>query len=396
MITVEEADEIIRHQCRSFGNEIVPLEMSLGRILAEDIKADRDLPPFNRVTVDGIAIRYGAFKNGTNTFKIKATQSAGDAPEDLENDDECIEIMTGASLPLSADTVIRYEDIEMRAGLAVLNINKITEGQNIHLRGKDKKAGETVASVGTLITPALIAMAASTGEAELRVRKLPTAVIISSGGELVEVEQTPLPYQIRRSNNYMVKSILQQSLINADMIHVPDNQNIIEDKLKYCLDNYDVILLSGGVSMGKFDYVPAALKELNVQKLFHKVQQRPGKPFWFGKHQNGTLVFAFPGNPVSTCMCVYRYFLPWLNLCIGKQETVVKAILNKAVTFNLPLKYFIQVKLKWDANCRLVANPIEGNGSGDFANLTDIDAFMELPLEKDKFEAGETYPIFKF
>ena len=396
MITVEEAEKKINEQAKDYGAEIVPLEISLGRVLAENLKADRDLPPFNRVTMDGIAINYDSMIKGVSAFKIKETQAAGDIPIELEHDNECVEIMTGAVLPKSANTIIPYEDLEIRAGLAALNRDDIKKGQNIHYQGKDKKAGEIVATTGTIITPALIALAASIGESELRVKKLPKVVIISSGNELVEVEQTPSPFQIRRSNDYMVKGILQQNLIDADMLHIPDSKQIIDDKLKHCVDNYDVILLSGGVSMGKFDYIPDALESLKVERLFHKVQQRPGKPFWFGKHQSGALVFAFPGNPVATFLCVYRYFFPWLNKCIGKHETVGKAILNKAVTFNFPLKYFMQVKLSWDTDCRLIANPIEGNGSGDFANLTDTDAFIELPSEKNKFEIGKSYKVWRF
>ena len=396
MITVEEAEKIIQGQVKDYGAEILPLELSPGRILAENLKADRDMPPFNRVTMDGIAITYKSLESGISRFHIKAIQAAGDNPVEIQIENECIEIMTGAMLPQSADTVIRYEDLELGNGVATVLIKDIKQGQNIHYQGKDKKAGEWLASSGTLITPALIAVAASIGESELRVKKLPKVVIISSGDELVEVEQTPLPSQIRRSNNYMIKGIIQQNLINADMLHVPDNQGLIADKLKHGIDNYDVILLSGGVSMGKFDFIPQALEKLKVEKLFHKVQQRPGKPFWFGKHNNGTLVFAFPGNPVSTFMCIYRYLIPWLNASVGKVSHNINAVLNKDVNFQFPLKYFMQVKLSYDENCRLIADPAEGNGSGDFANLYDTDAFMELPVEKDKFVKGEIFKVWRF
>ncbi len=397
MITVEEAEKIILAQAADYGAEIIPFELALGRVLAENIKADRDLPPFDRVTMDGIAVNYSAIESGISTFKIKATQAAGDEPVDIEEHDDCVEIMTGAMLPGSADTIIRYEDLELRAGLATLVTNEIKRGQNIHYKGKDKKQDEIVASIGQFITPALISMVASVGETELRVRKLPRVVILSSGDELIEVDQTPSPYQIRRSNNYTVKAVLKQHHIEADMLHLPDNPEIIKKQLKNCLENYDVLLLSGGVSMGKFDHIPKALEELNVEQLFYKVQQRPGKPFWFGKHNKGPLVFAFPGNPVATFMCLHRYFLPWLSASLDiKQKPPLRAVLNNRVSFHHPLKYFLQVKLHNNEYCQLVATPVEGNGSGDFANLTDTDAFMELPLERNEFKKGEVFKIYPF
>ena len=397
MITVEEAEKIILAQATDYGAEIVPFELALGRVLAENIKADRDLPPFNRVTMDGIAVNYDAIAAGISTFKIKATQAAGDEPVDIEEHDECVEIMTGAMVPASADTIIRYEDLELRAGLATLVTHELKRGQNIHYKGKDKKHNDQVAGIGQVITPALISMVASVGETELRVKKLPRVVIISSGDELVDVDQTPSPYQIRRSNNYTVKAVLQQHHIEANMLHLPDDSEIIKKQLKTCLENYDILLLSGGISMGKFDYIPKALEELHVEQLFYKVQQRPGKPFWFGKHNKGPVVFAFPGNPVATFMCLHRYFLPWLNASTGKEsQPAMRAVLNNRVSFNHPLKYFIQVKLHQNEYCQLVATPIEGNGSGDFANLTDTDAFMELPAERNEFKKGEVFKVWSF
>ncbi|MDB5090164.1 MAG: molybdopterin molybdenumtransferase MoeA, partial [Mucilaginibacter sp.] len=204
-------------------------------------------------------------------------------------------------------------------------------------------------------------------------------------------------YQIRRSNNYTVKAVLKQHHIEADMLHLPDNPEVIKKQLKTCLENYDVLLLSGGVSMGKFDHIPHALEELKVEQLFYKVQQRPGKPFWFGKHDKGPVVFAFPGNPVATFMCLHRYFLPWLNASLGKeQKPPLRAVLNDRVSFHHPLKYFLQVKLHNNEYCQLIATPVEGNGSGDFANLTDTDAFMELPLERNEFKKGEVFRITAF
>lgn len=399
MITVEKADKIIQAEQRDYGAEIMPFELTLGRVLAENIKADRDLPPFNRVTMDGIAVNYSAIENGVSSFHIKAVQAAGDQPVEVTETDHCIEIMTGAALPSSLDTIIRYEDIEIRGDLASLVIDQkfIKKGQNIHIKGRDKQKDDIVATLGQLITPAIISLVASVGESELRVKKLPRVVIISSGDELVEVEQTPLIYQIRKSNNYTVKAVLQQHNIEASMMHIPDDPEITKSLIRQCLQNYDVLILTGGISMGKFDYIPKALEELQVEKLFHKVKQRPGKPFWFGKHNNGLVVFAFPGNPVATFMCLHRYFLPWLQSTLElKAKSPAYAILENDVIFQPELKYFLQVELNLNNEGRLIATPVEGNGSGDFANLAGTDAFMELPLEKNKFKKGEVYRIWQF
>src|SRR3569833_389136 len=276
MTTVEQAGKLIRAEVRDFGTESVPFEQAVGRALAEDIRADRDLPPFNRVTMDGIAISYTGIENGLTAFQIKATQAAGDIPISIESPDECIEIMTCASLPVSGDTFIPYEHIEIKDGVATLLNVLAKKGQNLHLKGADKRQGDMVASAGQLISPAIISVAASVGKAELLVRKLPKVVVVSSGDELVDIDVQPSEIQIRKSNSYTIQAVLNQHNLQADLLHIPDNPDITREKIGYCLQNYHVILMTGGISMGKFDYIPKALEELQVKTIFHKVSQRPG------------------------------------------------------------------------------------------------------------------------
>ncbi|RFZ94094.1 molybdopterin molybdenumtransferase MoeA [Mucilaginibacter conchicola] len=397
MIAVQEAENIILSQVTNYGEELLPFEQALGKVLAEDIITDRDLPPFNRATVDGIAVSYVAIVNGLNTFRIKATQAAGQEPVSIDEPDECIEIMTGAALHASVDTMIRYEDIIIADGVATININDIKRGQNIHLKGKDKLNGDVIAKSGRMINAAVVSLAASVGKTSLSVKRVPKIVVISSGDELVDAADIPSEYELRRSNNYTIKAILKTQGIDADMMHMPDDKAIIDIKLLGCLQTYDVILLTGGISMGKYDYIPQALEDAGVTKLFHKVAQRPGKPFWFGRHANGKFVFAFPGNPVSVFMCMYRYFLPWLNQSLGlPKELPVYARLSNDFTFTVPLQFFLQVKLNFTNDGILMATPIEGNGSGDFANLADADAFIELTAEQSNFKAGEVFHVWKF
>jgi molybdopterin molybdotransferase len=397
MTTVEQAEKLIQEQVQDFGTEIISFEAALGRSLAKDIRADRDLPPFNRVTMDGIAINYQSIEKGTSSFRIKATQTAGDNPVDIDQPDECIEIMTGAALPFSVDTVIPYENINIDNGVASIIANNIVKGQNLHLKGADKKQGGIVITKGQLIIPALIGIIASVGKTELLVKKLPKVVVISSGDELVNVDEQPSPTQIRKSNSYTIQAVLHQYNVHADLLHIPDDPAVTKEKLTYCLNNYDAILMTGGISMGKFDYIPKALDKIGVETIFHKVSQRPGKPFWFGKHDKGVLVFAFPGNPVATFMCLHRYFLPWLNSSQGLSEKpIVYGVLGCNFTFKPDFQYFLQVKLKFSDKGQIIAEPIAGNGSGDFANLADTDAFMELPKERDEFKQGEAFRIWPF
>lgn len=396
MATVAEADQIVLSTTSDFGTEKIRFTESLGRVLAEDIPADRDFPPYNRVTMDGIAIRYAAFEKGIRSFKVIAVQAAGDNPVEISSDDECVEIMTGAALPASVDTVIRYEDLKMQQGTATIVIDVITPSQNIHFKGNDKKQHEVVVTANQFINPAIINMAASTGKSELMVRKLPRIVIISTGDELVEVDEAPSPFKVRRSNNYAVQAVLQQYCLNPSLLNIPDDPVITKEKIRDCIGNFDVIILSGAVSVGQFDYVPKALEELSVKKLFHKVKQRPGGPFWFGQHENGMIVFALPGNPVSTFMCLHRYFLPWLQASWNVKQEKQFAVLNEDFVFNPPLQYFLQVKLATDQEGRWLATPAMGNGSGDFANLVEMNAFMELPLERNSFAKGEVFRIWKF
>ncbi|MFL5731325.1 MAG: molybdopterin molybdotransferase MoeA [Cytophagaceae bacterium] len=396
MITVEEAWKIIEACKREYGAEMVPVEKALGRVLAEDLQADRDFPPYNRVAMDGIALSFSSFENGNRIFKIKAVQGAGEKAIDITDSGECIEVMTGAVSPASTDTVVRYEDLEIKDGQARILAEHVKKGQNIHTKGKDKKQGEVLVPAGQMVSSSVISLAASVGKAELMVKKLPRMVIVSSGDELVEIHENPLPYQIRSSNDYAIRAVLQPYGASPDMLHIPDDPELSVQKISECIEKYDVILLSGGVSMGKYDYIPQALEKLSVSKLFHKVLQKPGKPFWFGRHGNGALIFAFPGNPVSVFMCVHRYLLPWLNACLGIAQPPMMAELQKDFSFPSSIQFFMLVKLELNEQGKLIAWPLEGNGSGDFVQVAGAHAFMELPLKENIFHKGQLLRVWPF
>jgi molybdopterin molybdotransferase len=280
LLTTQQAFEIILAHAGHFGEEEVALESALGRVLREPLLADRDFPPFPRVTMDGIAIAFQAFAERQSTFFIEGIQAAGAPQLQLSNPAHALEVMTGAILPAGTDTVIRYEDLNITDGIAQVQIEDIRAGQNIHTRGSDRQAGQEITAAGRLIGAAEIGVAATVGKTALRVARLPRVLIVYTGDELVEVDAVPLPHQIRVSNAYTIQALLSPWGIGADRLHIADDLVRTKEALQEALERYDVLLLSGGVSEGKYDYVPRALSELGVRQLFHKV--RSGRASRFG------------------------------------------------------------------------------------------------------------------
>lgn len=390
-IPYQKALHILGEHATAFPIETRPLSKSIGYCLAEDLVADRAFPPFDRVTMDGIAIANHVFEKGIRKFPIEAVAPAGSPQRTLQNPEGCIEVMTGAILPKNTDTVIRYEDLSIEEGVAVINLEELQFRQNIHFKGIDLQKGSVVVPKGTLISSAEINIAAAVGKPELSVRKLPKTVIISTGDELVDVDQTPELHQIRRSNVYGIQSTLKTWGVEADLRHLQDDKVAMEKSIAGLLQTYDLLIFTGGVSKGKFDYLPEVLESLNITKHFHKIQQRPGKPFWFGSNQDGKKIFALPGNPVSSFVCIYIYLKYWLDRCLDQNTPPLYVSLKKDVQFTPDLVYFLEAKLESRPDGTLLAEPIKGNGSGDFANLVKTDGFLILPQEKSEFKKGEVY-----
>jgi len=394
MISVQEAQKIVLKNSLDFGSEKIPFIKSVGRVLKEDILADRDFPPFNRVSMDGIALDYTSFKNGERAFFIEGIQPAGSPQISLSNNKNCIEVMTGAVLPANTNVVIRYEDVLIEHGIAKIQIEEVSYFQNIHEKGKDRKEGDILIQKNKLIAASEIGVLATVGSSKVMVAKQPKVMIISTGDELVGVNETPLDHQIRMSNVYTLVSLLDRLHVSSKTDHISDDKPILKKKIKEYLKEFDVLLFSGAVSKGKFDFLPEVFKELGVEKLFHKVSQRPGKPFWFGQMKTCRL-FAFPGNPISTFANCLAYFYPWYFKSLGVNTTEETAILTENVSFKPNLTYFLQVKLT-HKNGHLLATPIKGNGSGDLASLVNSDAFIQLPKDKNEYKKGENYPIIRY
>lgn len=400
MISVEEAQNIIGSLSPDWGQREVKLELAMGEVLAQDIYADRDFPPFDRVTMDGIAVSHEAFEQGRREFRVQETQLAGVPAVVLINKQSAIEIMTGAILSHGCDLVIRYEDLEFfeqdTEKWVRINVASADRWKNVHKQASDQKTGACLINKGVVITAAEVAIMATVGCSEVTVVRKPKVAIVSTGDELVDVASNPLPHQIRKSNSVAMQASLNQLSFPCDLFHLLDDKEELFQKIDEILTSYDLILLSGGVSKGKADYLPEILTALGVEKLFHRIAQRPGKPFWFGAQPEGPQVFAFPGNPISTYMCFRVYFLPWLLSNLGRETVRRSARLMEDFAFKPDLGYFLQVKSRINDLGEIQVWPTTGNGSGDLANLAQSDAFIYLSADKSLFEAGQLYEYYSF
>ena len=399
MLTPAEAEALIQRHLTCLPIESLPLAQCIGSVLRENIYAERDQPPFDRVTMDGIAIDSSAWRDGRRSFPVLDVQAAGDAPRRLSQADGCVEVMTGAVLPHGCDCVIPFEQIEMRAGSAAVRAGvEIGAGLNIHRRGTDGRQGELLLKAGIVLRAPEIAVAASAGMSRVRVSGQPAVMVVSTGNELVEPGEPILAHQIRRSNAYAVAALLRQrgfSRVGDD--HLPDDRDSLRASLRLHLDTHEVLIMSGGVSKGRYDLVPQVLTELGVTTVFHRIAQRPGKPMWFGVTGGGRSVFALPGNPVSTLVCLVRYVLPALYDAMGLLAPRLERIaLAEAVQFDAALSSFVPVEVSYDEWGRPWAHPRALNTSGDFTALAGSDGFVELPCGPNTFPKGFVTRLYRW
>jgi len=403
VISVSEAHRIIGEQFSQLPVRVedTSIEWAKQSVSTTDFVADRDLPPFNRVAMDGIAIRFSAMNTGRRSFRVAALQLAGKPPCTLEDPSACIEVMTGAVLPDGTDTVIRYEDLSIHEHVATLHQSvDVKSGQNVHLRGSDRRQGETLLPAGMSLASTHWAIAATVGGNNVKTKCMPRVTIIGTGDELVAVGVKPLPHQIRASNVYAVAAALRDiGVLEIRMQLAADDEQDLKEKLAAACESSDICIITGAVSAGKVDLVPAALKHIGAQELFHKVAQRPGKPLWFGTvPQSQTIVFGLPGNPVSTLACTYRYVIPAIQQHFGSAQSARKlhAELTADVDFSLgeTMSLFQPVKVNFREDARIVCTPVRNIGSGDLGSLGISDGFVELKQGKTKFLSGEVVPLY--
>lgn len=387
----QEARKVTLAQTFEWGEEHVPLAEAGGRILAEPLRTDRPQPPYDRVTMDGVAINYAGYTTGQRSFPVAGVVAAGAEPLGLTNPLHCLEVMTGAVMPPGTTTVIRYEDL-VREGNNFRLPDGVLDAKNIHRRGSDAEEGEVLLAPGAIIGGAAINLLAGCGYAEVLVKCLPRVAIIATGDELVGVGEAPLPHQIRMSNLFHLRHQLATTGIKASVHHLVDDKAVLNEAISKLLAENDVLIFSGGVSKGKYDFLPEVLAALGVRKLFHRVAQRPGKPIWVGR-TDGAMVFGLPGNPVSSLTGLLAYVGPFLRTNLGITERLQARALATDFFFNKDLTLFQVAAI--DPATQLV-HPVTNAGSGDASSMLRADGLLVLPRERSTFTAGETFPFIPF
>jgi molybdopterin molybdotransferase len=399
MPTPAEAEALVRDRVSRLPVESRPLASLAGAVLAESVRAERDQPPFDRVTMDGIAIASVAWRGGRRRFRIAGVQAAGQPPLTIAEPGDCLEVMTGAVLPSGADCVVPVELVKTVDGHAELDGTAVVEPfANVHTRGLDCREGDMLLARGTRLGGPELAVLASAGLPRAQVHSDPRIVLISTGDELVEPGEPIEGWQIRRSNTYAMRGALALrgfSRIAED--HLPDDPQVLRDRLATQLATHDVVVLTGGVSMGRFDHVPRALRDVGVEEVFHKVSQRPGKPMWFGVAPEGQAVYGLPGNPVSALVCLVRYVVPGLLAAIGAGAEPRDAVpLGAPFRVRPALSFFLPVQIERSPTLGHVAMPKPTRGSGDFISLLGTDGFVELPPGPADYPAGQLATFFRW
>lgn len=393
MIELEEALEIVLSQVKLVSSEKIDILSSLSRTLAEDVYADFDIPGFDRAAMDGYAVlskdTNSASKKKPVILEVIANVPAGYSTEKVVKSGRAVRIMTGAPMPKGADAVVMVEDTEKEEEKVKI-FRKVTCKENVSFAGEDVKRGELILSQGSLIRPAEVAMLASLGKENVLVKIKPRVAIISTGDELVEVGRTLQKGEIYDSNSY---ALFSQVLSSGGE---PHRLGIARDKRENLLArieeglSYQLLLLSGGVSVGDYDLVTDALKKAGVKMLFWKVAVKPGKPTFFGARK-GTLVFGLPGYPVSSMVNFENLVRPAIFSMLGRddwQRIRVKAILKEAVSSRGRRKKIIRVKLVKEGD-KYLAVPATSQESSVLKSMVWADSFLILPKEVERIEKGE-------
>lgn len=398
-IDIDAAEALIRASIPPRPMTRVPLAAAAGEILREPVVAERDQPPFDRVTMDGFALRHRAFAAGRRSYTVVATQAAGEPASTVGSDAACVWIMTGAALPADADTIVPVERTRRDGDVVTIEDGYTpVAGQFIHRTGSDHRAGEQLLGPGLKLGPPEMAVLTIGGRADVAVASRPAIAVVSTGDELVDVGEPLTTFRIRSSNDRAVVAALAGAgFRQVSRQRLPDDPAVLERELRALWAEHDVLVLSGGVSLGEFDYVPRTLAALGVRVVFHKVRQRPGMPFWFGITADRRPVFALPGNPVSTLVCLVRYVIPALVASLGATPgPVVRVPLAAEVRFEPDLGYFLPVVLAFGDDGSVRATPRPTNTSGDFVALAGTDGFVELPRGGKVFPAGYAARFFRW
>jgi|ERR1019366_3636073 molybdopterin molybdotransferase len=367
MIPIQQALHLILSSAKNFGNEEVSIHDAFNRVLAENIYADRDYPPFNRSAMDGYAVIASDFTNANTQLKLIEKLLAGGIASQKVTKGICIKIMTGAPVPEGADAVVRVEDCIEKNNVVTFNVTAVKQKQNIATQAEDAHNGDLIIKKDIVLGATEISVLAVTGKSKVLVYKLPEITIVSTGNEIVSVESPILPHQIRDSNTYSLKSFLKTySIYSVNTIQVADDKIKLKEVIKNNL-NKDILIISGGVSKGDADYVPEVLISLGVREIFHRVKIKPGAPLWFGALPSGGVVFGLPGNPVSVQIAFKVFIEPFIRRCFNMKsiQPMYFPLFNEKLKKTKFTEYF---------PCKLITkNKVTGivstkmNGSGDIS-----------------------------
>jgi molybdopterin molybdotransferase len=387
VITVEAAKNIIENNVSELKESVSILTKdALGFRLAEDVFAPLDLPPFNQSNVDGYAV-CGVGKQWNVITEIKA----GDHTNLVLKEGEAARIFTGAMVPAGSDCVIMQERIERKENIITLADTEIKLGEHIRIKGSQIKAGELALSKGTLINPSVVGFISSMGLKEIKVFKKPSITLIITGNELQEVGTKLEQGKVYESNSSSLSVAASTMGLSVEkIIFVKDDKIKLAEVVNSVMQSTDVLLISGGISIGDYDFVNEVLQENKTETLFYKVAQKPGKPLFFGKNKN-TYVFGLPGNPASALTCFYEYVYP----CLRKLQVYTNIHLTKV---QLPLEAAINKKkglanfLKAKASTNSVLS-LEGQESFKMRSFAEANAFIYLPLDSENKNAGELVEV---
>ena len=400
MISVAEAIEIVRQQTSRLPAERVALDGVLGRVLAEDVVADSDLPPFDRSQMDGYAVRAEDVKTAPVRLRIVGESAAGRGWHNQLDEGQAVRIMTGAPVPTGADSVQQVElTHELKDGTVVELLKPVEFGKSIVKRGAEITAGTVVLNAGTQINAAMTAVLAAFGYASVEVFRKPRVAVLATGTELVSVDQTPGQDQIRDSNNYSISAYA--ALAGAIVERLPltgDETSLLKKQIAAAAERCDVIVTSGGVSMGIYDVTKSALKELDAEVFFERVALRPGKPTVFARLPNGTLVFGLPGNPVSVAVTFNLFARTAVLIMQGAAEPTLKretAALARSVKGTTDRESYLPAQLTTNDDGELIAFPLKWGGSSDFVAFALTTALAVVPANVKSLEAGSLVTVLR-
>jgi len=400
MISVAEAIQIVTQHTQPLAHERVELQHAFGRVLAQDVVADSDLPPFDRSQMDGYAVRAEDVKSAPARLRIVGESAAGRGWHNQLEEGQAVRIMTGAPVPAGADSVQQVElTHELKDGTVVELLESVEAGRSIVRRGAEINAGETVLNAGTAINAAIMAVLAAFGYAHVEVFRRPRVAVLATGTELVPVEQKPGQDQIRDSNNYSISAYAESAGAVVERLPLTgDETSLLKKQIAKAAKRCDVIVTSGGVSMGAYDVTKSALKELDAEIFFERVALRPGKPTVFARLPNGTLVFGLPGNPVSVAVTFNLFTRTALRAMQGASEPTLKqetAVLAKSVKGTVDRDAYLPVQLTTNDDGELIAFPLKWGGSSDFVAFALTSALAIVPANVKVIEAGSLVKVLR-